>query len=57
MLEGSKMGPNIINLNEDSLAHACIFLGRMWKLKKMDSDLFNDLYFLMDGDTADIVSC
>jgi hypothetical protein len=56
MLEESGLGPNILDLTEDSLVHACIFLARMWKIKKDDSALFDNLYFQMDGDTNDIVS-
>jgi len=56
MLEESGLGPNILDLTEDSLVHACIFLARMWKIKKDDSALFENLYFQMDGDTNDIVS-
>jgi hypothetical protein len=56
MLKESELGLNILDLTEDSLVHACVFLARMWNIKKDDSALFENLYFQMDGDTNDIVS-
>jgi hypothetical protein len=39
-----------------SLVHAAIFLSRMWSLRTLDRQLFENLYFQMAGDTTDIVS-
>ncbi len=50
------MGPGVVDFGRDSLVHAAVFLRRMWKLRKTDAVLFDDLYFQMSGDTADIVS-
>lgn len=55
MLEMSNLGPTV-ELETESLPHACIFLARMWKLQTCNPDLFNSLYQLMEGDTTDIVS-